>query len=369
MSSPLTNPEALLAIFKHFLLNSPEYASQIKINRCSFERFGLGCIHDTYKVSAEMQPWSFVWNTFLLQRINGDYFRQPEILDCNYFLLCRAFSHYDRRHRLTAVRLKDGSSIYCDEDGHYWRLFEFIEGSYSVNVVANNYQAYEIARAYGDFLRAAAIIGVDEIGCAIPRFHDTSAHLGQLIECATFKHGSERVNECASEIDFFLKQTDLIYDLAQQTQKYLPQRVTHNDTGLDNVLLDQKSQAALCAVDWDTVMPGTSAIDFGDLFRSAVSLDPAFDLLGVFEALLRGYIAGAGGLLKHLEISCFLAASQLVSLELGIRFLVDYLRGDPVFRGYDGSSLRSCRKSIARFQLLRNHNHELNAVLNNILRA
>lgn len=250
-------------------------------------------------------------------------------------------------------------------------MYVFFENTYSCRRINNAYQAYEIAKAYGQYLVGLSSLSLDSLATVIDDFHHPQQRYRQLTLAAT-EDQFNRANDCLAELAFVTsKQDEIIYFAELMANGELPQRLTHNDTGIDNVLLNCSNNAAVAVIDWDTTMPGFSVFDFGDLFRSA--LGPEFNEpispLQCFEALFKGYLAGTGQLLEPVEIMHFPAASQIIALELGMRYLTDYLTGDRVFGYIDAASLLRARKSFRRYQIMRHHNDQFMTIIDEALLA
>ncbi len=317
----------------------------------AIEPYGNGAINDTFKVAA-------AGKYYLLQRINSQYFPDPVALMDNFKKIAAC---QGRQLGLSAVRLMLGNGLWFrDEAGDYWRLYDFFEHSYSCQRLDNNFQAYEIAKAYGQYLACLATLPLTALQVVVHNFHNTVSRYGQLLQAEKFDRFN-RVRDCLNELDFVKTRLDEILEFSNLLDSgQIPKRLTHNDTGIDNVLLDVSTGAALAVIDWDTTMPGYSLWDFGDLFRSALGIefDERISPKECFNALLSGYLAGSGKLLLPVEISNFAFAGRIISLELGIRYLTDYLSGDPVFKYSDGASLLRARKSFSRYRIMNHHRQQ-----------
>ncbi len=320
------------------------------------ERYGKGAINDSFRVVSG-------GCSYLLQRINGNYFPEPLKLMDNF--------------RIISVCQPDGLKAiaaandlwHLDKNGSYWRMYRFFDHSYSCQKIADTYQAYEIARAYGKYLASLSQLPMGSLNVVVPSFHDTDVRYSQLVTaelldefgCAT---------SCQSEINFVKSKASEIEDFrALLSNGSIPVRLTHNDTGIDNVLLDKRTGAAVAVIDWDTTMPGYSLWDFGDMFRSAlgVEFDDPIGSAQCFDALLRGYLAGTGKLLLTEEIINFPLAGRIISLELGIRYLTDYLSGDKVFGYSDGASLLRARKSFLRYRMMEAVDDKIKGIVDKLL--
>ncbi len=310
----------------------------------SLAPLGVGRIHQTYLVTC-----SFHRDTrrYVLQRINSRVFRAPGHLMEN---IQRVTDHLRRRlldeeHESLAarvpsvIRTMDGRACYLDGEGYWWRLYSYVENSRSRNVAETPEVAYQGARVFGDFVRLLSDLPAPRLHETIPRFHDTPRWFEALTEAAA----ADLCNRAAAAADLIScieKRATLTGVLSRPDQPApLPERVVHNDTKIDNVLFDRDSDQGICVVDLDTVMPGLVLHDFGDLVRTTVNpaREDQADLrqvtvrLAVFEAVVRGYLAGTGALLTAAELDLMAVSGQVITLELAMRFLQDYLRGDVYF--------------------------------------
>jgi len=312
---------------------------------------GSGHINDTYRIAfaAAGQPAHYI-----LQRINHHIFTDTAALMQN---IQRVTSHLaiklagepdSQRRTLSVIPTRDSLAHHVDPLGNYWRVYRFIENARTFDIVASPAQAYEAARAFGHFQCLLADLAAPRLHDTIPGFHNTPKRFAQLQQSIA-ADVANRAHLARQEIDFALAReafTSVLLD-AQ-----LPERATHNDTKLNNVLLDDRTGEGICVIDLDTVMPGLAPCDFGDMVRSATSpaAEDAQDLARVtmefpmFEALARGYLASANEFITPTERSHLVAAARLIALEQGLRFLADYLAGDPYYKTHRPSqNLDRCR--------------------------
>ncbi|MBD3392239.1 MAG: phosphotransferase [Chitinivibrionales bacterium] len=334
------------------------FALEGKILR--IEPFGGGHINDTFKVQtgSPARPRSY-----LLQRINRFVFEAPERVMAN---IARVTAHLRAkiaaeggdpdRETLTVVPAGNGAAWLRDGHNEYWRTFLFIEGAQACNIAGQRDQAYHAARAFGRFQRMLADVDPAELHETIPGFHNTPMRMGRLVE-AVEADPCGRAGQARPEIDFALaRDADcaLLTDIAASSNA--PLRVVHNDTKLDNVLIDTSTGKGLCVIDLDTVMPGLSMHDFGDCCRSAVNpaAEDERDLskvradLGLFEHIAAGFVSEAGGLLRQAELDALAMSAKILTLEQGIRFLTDYLLGDVYYRvSRPAHNLDRCRVQFA----------------------
>jgi hypothetical protein len=235
-------------------------------------------------------------------------------------------------------------------------------------VVENTRQAYQAAKAFGAFQDLVSDLPTKKVDVTIPDFHNTPERYSRLM--AAMKNDScDRVKNVQEEINFITSRESifgvLLYHLAAGR---LTERVTHNDTKLNNVMIDGETDEAVCVIDLDTVMPGLALYDFGDLVRGATSPVAEDELdtskvemrLPMFEAIVEGYLETAANFLTPLEIDLLPFSAKLISLETGIRFLTDYLEGDQYFRVHrDNHNLDRCRTQLALVKSIENQESKM----------
>ena len=309
--------------------------------------YGGGHINDSYCAVFEQGGRR---ERFLLQRINTHVCPDPAVLMEN---IERVTTHIagkvpgGGRRVLTLVRARDvrdgqggragqpGRALLADEDGQFWRMYRFIEGARSHDVVEDAVQAYEAARAFGEFQRMLADLPAPRLHETISDFHNTPKRLAAL-KRAVEEDALGRAEGAQREIGFALERESVTRLLVEAG---LPERVTHNDTKINNVLLDERTGEGICVIDLETTMPGLAPFDFGDMVRtmSCRAAEDERDLslvrmeMEMFEALARGYLSAADFLLD-LEKRMLVQAGRVITLEQGIRFLTDYLEGDTYFK-------------------------------------
>ncbi len=318
---------------------------------------GHGHIHDTFTVDCESSGGC---EKFVFQRINHQVFKNIPSLMSNISRICRHLSSkaVDVRHALELLSTDDGCPYHQDHEGNYWRVYRYIESSRTVEHGATAAEVYEIGRSVGRFLRNLDDLPGEPLYQTIPGFHDTLARVTALTKAVeTDTHG--RVAGAHAELDFAFasRPIALTHDMLLASGR-LPVRITHNDTKLNNVLLDQKTGAGLCVIDLDTCMNGCLLHDFGDMVRCAVSASAEDDPEALqpidmdnFSALLEGFVVGVDGFMTPAEWDGLASAGSLMTYELGVRFLTDYLQGDVYFKThYPGQNLVRCR---AQFSVLK----------------
>jgi hypothetical protein len=313
--------------------------------------YGNGHINDTY-CAVFFQNGAPL--RIILQRINHNIFKSPVALMEN---IQRVTSHLaaqvagepdcDRRV-LTLIPARNGRVWHLDADGNYWRAYRFVEGARTYEAVKSTEQAFQAARAFGRFQQLLVSLPAPPLHATIPDFHHTPKRFAAL-EKAIATDAKDRANLAVAEIEFAVTHKPITGVLLDAN---LPQRVTHNDTKFNNVMLDDATGEGICVIDLDTVMPGLALSDFGDMVRTTTSpaqedeqdLSKVTMQFPMFEALVRGYLSSSGGFLTKAEKRFLAFAGKLSTFEQGIRFLTDYLAGDTYFKVHrDGHNLDRCR--------------------------
>lgn len=319
-----------------------------------------GHINDTFKVTYSVGGKEL---HHLLQRINTDVFKQPDVLMANVVYVTSflrdkviASGGNPERETLYCKPCKDGKKNYIDPNGKVWRLYNFVEDSFSYNSIESPEVFYRAGQAFGQFQRQLSDFPIDSLAETIPDFHNTAKRYHNLV-VSIEKNASGRAVCAAPEIEFARQRRNETYILTGKAEiGDLPIRVTHNDTKLNNVLFDKKTNTPICVVDLDTVMPGLSVYDFGDAIRygantaaedekdiSKVSLD-----INLYEQYVRGFLSTAGESLTAEEVACMPLSAKIMTLECGMRFLTDYIDGDVYFKtAYKEHNLVRCRTQFA----------------------
>ena len=330
---------------------------QVEGNAVSIEAYGSGHINHTYLAQMEGDK------KYILQGINTTIFKNTDelmenILNVTSYLreeIIRTGGD-PARETLTVVMTNDGKSYYTDSEGDKWRVYEFIEGAQTFDAVESKEDFYQSAVAFGKFQAKLANFPAETLHETIPNFHNTAKRYRDL-EKAIEEDVKGRVAEVGPEIAFVRERSKELSELHDMLAKGdLPLRVTHNDTKLNNIMIDSKTHEAICVIDLDTVMPGLSAHDFGDAIRfgantaaedepdvSKVSLS-----LELFEIYVKGFLEGCGGRLTPNEVKVLPMGAKMMTIECGMRFLADYLEGDVYFKiAHEKHNLDRCRTQFA----------------------
>jgi len=313
--------------------------------------YGSGHINDTWCVVCRRAGTQV---RAILQRINRNIFTNPAALMDNVERVTRHLAEQAAgepdagRRALTLIPAHHGRFWHVDAEGRPWRAYRFVEGASSFDAIESTDQAFQAARAFGRFQRQLASLPAPRLNEILPDFHHTPNRFAAF-EHALAADTAGRAHLAQPEIEFALARRSLTRVLLDAT---LPERVTHNDAKLNNVLLDDATGEGLCVIDLDTVMPGLAPYDFGDMVRTATSAaeEDERDLSKVtmqfpmFEALARGYLSEAGGFLTKEEKQILAFSGKLITFEIGIRFLADFLAGDTYFKVHrEGHNLDRCR--------------------------
>jgi aminoglycoside phosphotransferase (APT) family kinase protein len=318
---------------------------------------GSGHINDSYCVTFHEAGRPV---RYILQRINHGVFKNPTALMEN---IRRVTSHLaDKvsgepdcgRLVLRLVPARDDLTWHVDADGSYWRTYRFIERARTYDAVESTEQAFQAAKAFGRFQKLLVDLRAPRLHDTIKDFHHTVARF-MALEQAIASDMAGRAILAKPEIEFAFARQSITSVLLDAN---LPERITHNDTKFNNVMLDDMTGEGICVIDLDTVMPGLALHDFGDMVRTTTSpakederdISKVTMQFSMFEALVRGYLASAGDFLTKAEKQYLVFSGKLIVFEQGIRFLTDYLQSDAYYRvNRDEHNLDRCR---TQFKLL-----------------
>lgn len=331
----------LLAIANHFALDETPL---------SVAPIGEGLINDSYRLDCKDSG-------FLLQRINTRVFPKPALVMDN---IQRVTSHLvpkmQRRYPenwgrrvLQLIPTSGGKPAHVDQAGQWWRMFHFVENSITYQKTPNVEIAYAAAKAFGRLTQDLTDLPAPPLHETIPGFHDTPVRLEGLLQ-AVDEDPFNRALTSRRALEQILEHRRLVHCL---NGTGLPLRTVHNDTKINNVLFGADRLRACCVVDLDTVMPGVALHDFGDLVRSAAAVEENGQSrldLGLFDALLKGWLSGIGESLGDQEKNLLAIAPQVITLELAIRFLSDHLLGDRYFKVH--SAGQNLERSYRQLSLL-----------------
>jgi len=333
----------------------------------SCKPYGNGHINDTYLIEFDENGAQTI---YILQRINDHVFKQPKHVVHN---IEKVLDHLKGKGiEVLKTFSSAGNSYVIDAKKNHWRLYNFILNAESVEVVEELSQAYEAAKSYAEFQGLLLDVDLTEFYEIIPDFHNLEHRFNQF-EKALFEDVSSRADSVKTEIDFVKARAYFSTKVKELLDnKEIPLRITHNDTKLNNVLLDEKTGKGLCVIDLDTVMPGTVLYDFGDMIRTFTSpvaedeKDTKKVILRVeiFEEICRGYLSVLTIDLTQFEKDNLVLGAKYMILMIGLRFLTDYLQGDTYYKTkYEDHNLVRARNQFALLRDLENKETELELIV------
>ncbi|MCR5255221.1 MAG: aminoglycoside phosphotransferase family protein [Acetatifactor sp.] len=343
----------------------------------TLKRHGNGHINDTFLLETDKDK-------YILQRINHEIFKEPERLMENIYAITthlkksiRKNGGDENRESLTVIKTSDDKLLYEDADGGFWRMYLFIEDAVCLEKVEKPEDFYESALAFGNFQRMLSDFDPGILHETIPDFHNTPKRYEDF-EKAVALDKLGRAANVSKEIEFVRSHREEM-GLGEKLLREgkLPLRVTHNDTKLNNIMMDKKTGKGITIIDLDTVMPGLAIYDFGDSIRfgantaaedetdlSKVSLD-----LGLFRVYAEGFIKGAAGGLTDEEIKMLPYGAKNMTMECGMRFLTDHLLGDTYFKIHrENHNLDRARDQFALVADMEAKRDEMQEIIEKIMR-
>lgn len=340
--------------------------------------YGEGHINDTYLVTCENDV------KYILQRINDKVFKDVKGLMNNIYLVTSFLKEKIKENNgcveketLNIIQTKDNLSYYYDEsEKKYYRVYLFVKDSLTLQKAESKELFKESAIAFGKFQNLLAEFDASQLVETIVNFHNSKARFNHFIETLN-SDKLNRAKDCQKEIEFVKQRKDYckrIVDLIAQNK--IPLKVTHNDTKLNNVLLDINSKKALCVIDLDTIMPGSSLYDFGDSIRfgcnmgseDTTNLDEVTFSLEYYKAFVEGFVSEVKDSLNEYEIDNLSFGAILMTLECGIRFLDDYLDGDNYFKiSRTHHNLDRCRTQFKLVEEMEKHYDKMQAIVKEVI--
>lgn len=322
-----------------------------------YELITRGNINTTYRVKYKTPEGLDKYYVF--QKVNTYVFKNP----CDIMKNIDYVTEHLREKSLNGVALHyyhtaNRDNYLFDEDGAFWRVFNFVTGTVTYQLSSDPKVLYMAGRAFGTFQTQLSDFEAEKLYTTIPDFHNTKKRLEGFFANVE-KDECGRVASVAAEIDYVREKRELASRLSEMLERgELPLRVTHNDTKINNVLFDEKTLEPVVVIDLDTVMPGLPAHDFGDAVRFAANTAEedekdlskvSFDL-DLYRAFAEGFVETATGL-TEIELESLALGAVTIAIELGMRFLDDYITGDKYFKtNYEGHNLDRCR---CQFELAR----------------
>jgi len=345
------------------------------------EPFGSGHINDTFSLKYQTDGGE---KRYVLQRINHRVFRDPVAMMEN---IRRVTTHIRRKLRgqgvkaverqLGVIGTHDGSACFEDERGNYWRLYNKIEGAVTYDTLDSAETVYEVARMFGWFQRMLIDLPGAQLHATIPDFHTTPKRLKDF-ESVLRRDPCNRAREAVAEIDFVLENAgicDVLLNLVGEGK--IPIRIAHNDAKINNVMLDAGTHKGVCVIDLDTVMPGLSLYDFGDMVRTATNpaeedesdLSKVTMQMQMFEMLAGGFTQETKSFLTSAEKRYMAFSGKLITFEQMIRFLADYLAGDVYYKvRREEHNLDRSRTQMKLVQSIIEQEEAMNEVVESVFR-
>lgn len=340
------------------------------------EEYGSGHINVTYLLEMD-QNGSL--EKYILQQINTNIFKDVEqlmenVTNVTSYLRKKIIERGGdpKRETLQVIPTKDGKSFYRAEDGSCYRMYYFISDATSYDLVERPEDFYESAVAFGNFQALLAEYSAETLHETIPDFHNTGKRFETF--CRAVKEDvCGRAAQVQEEIAFVMAHQQEMTVLTELLEKKeLPLRVTHNDTKLNNIMIDNATGKGICIIDLDTVMPGSALYDFGDSIRfgACTAAEDETDLskvaldLELYELYAKGYLKGCQGSLTKRELELLPMGAKIMTLECGMRFLTDYLQGDTYFKIHrENHNLDRCRTQFALVTDMENKWDKMKAVI------
>ena len=338
-----------------------------------------GYINRTYKVETLSDAGHV--HRYTLQRINTNVFPNVDALMDNFKLTTRhlfgrlLLPGRGSKGSVQQVRpTKDGRSYYRDDSG-CWRMLTHFDGVYSLDIPNRPDTFYHAGQAFGMFLKEMKDIDPAEVKEVIPNFHNTKSRYLDLEEAIT-RDAKGRVKQVQTEIEFVRARADrygIISDALEAGT--IPTRICHNDTNLNNILFDNNTHLPVAIIDLDTVMPSSPLYDYGDSMRIGTNTakDDEKDLskvscdLELYEKYARGYLEACGDILTPEELALLPYASLIITVEDGIRFLMDHINGDTYYNiYYPGQNLDRARTQLKLVEDMEQKLPRIKDILRNI---
>ena len=345
---------------------------KIKGQIISCESYGNGHINSTFLLACLDENGK--QRRYVLQRINQSVFKKPEQVMANIKAVTDYLKPFaeEPRNVLTLIKNQNGKTFYINEKGEYWRIYRFIEDSICLDLPETTEDFYQSAYAFGKFQRDLSNFPADTLYETIPDFHNTPKRYDAFLK-AVEEDVCGRAASVAEEIKFFKDRKDFYSVLIDNCNNgTLPLRVSHNDTKINNSMLDFKTRKAICVIDLDTIMPGFSVTDFGDAIRfgASTAAEDEKDLskvcldMDMFKTYAEGFLDGCGGQLLDSEIMLLPEGAKMMTIECGMRFLTDYLQGDTYFKiHHEGHNLERCHTQMKLVADMEAHWDEMKAIV------
>lgn len=336
-----------------------------------------GNINNTYIIttSDELREYNYI-----MQKINTYVFKDPYALMKNMENVTEYCYEYLKENDLDAergtlrlIKTVDGENFYKTENGEFYRMCYYIDNTRTYDKAENAAMFYNVGLAFGSFVRMLDKYPIDTLNETIPNFHNSKMRYDNFINDIN-QDTCNRVKNVSQEIEFIKARKDEFNHIVNMIDNNLiPVRVTHNDTKINNVLIDKTTNQAVCVIDLDTVMPGSALYDFGDAIRSGASKTEEDDTnlknvgidLEYFKNFTEAYLSKTKDILTKKELENLAFSCKLITLELAMRFLNDYINGDVYFKcKYDNHNLDRARNQLALVKDMESNYDEMVSIIN-----
>ncbi|WP_075350149.1 phosphotransferase enzyme family protein [Algoriphagus marinus] len=330
----------------------------------SFQKFGAGLIHQTFFIEIGKRE-------FILQGFNSNVFKHPDRIEKNLSVLSKSGDLTQLPFQIPLPILNRKGTGMVEFQGKLYRLFDFVEGK-TLQQINDLSQAKKAAEAYALFSKWADSFSLNQFEETIPNFHRLDLRFQRLEEVAK---SAKNLNPEEQEIlDFYINQNELVKEYLQITAQ-IPERLTHNDTKINNLIFSSDLAKVAAVIDLDTIMPGYLLYDFGDLVRTVASAEEETSqawenqkvVLSVFEKLLEGYWAGAADLITKIEAESLLIGGEVMTCLMGVRFFTDHLEGNVYYNvDYQEQNLHRAKNQMILLKSLQANRGEIKKVFSEI---
>ena len=342
----------------------------------------VGNINRTYIITTNDNDTKY---KYVLQKINTIVFNEPYLLMQNIENVTEYYKAYLKKNNedtergtLSVIRTKNNINLYRTKSDEYYRMYNYVDNAKTYDKSENAEMFYNVGKAFGHFVKVLNGYPMDKLTETIPNFHNSKVRLGDFLKDVK-KDPCNRVKDVLSEIVYIIQRQDELSSIVDLMAKgEIPQRVTHNDTKINNVLIDEKTNKAICVIDLDTVMPGSALYDFGDAIRSGAATtfedDPNLENVGInmeyFKRFTEAYLSETKEILLQTEIDNLALSCRIITLELAMRFLNDYINGDTYFKcNYENHNLVRARNQIKLVEQMEKHYDEMIKIVKDCTQA
>lgn len=352
-----------------------EIANNFKMNGkvVNIKENNVGNINRTYIITTSDG------SKYVLQKINTAVFNEPYLLMQNIESVTEYYKTYLKNHNedtnrgtLSVIKTKNNINLYRTKNDEYYRMYNYVDNAITYDKSENAEMFYNVGKAFGHFVKVLNNYPMDKLSETIPNFHNSKVRLNDFLKDIK-NDPCDRVKDVLREIVYIIQRQDELSSIVDLMDKgEIPKRVTHNDTKINNVLIDEKTNKAICVIDLDTVMPGSALYDFGDAIRSGASTtfedDPNLDNVGInmeyFKKFTEAYLSETKEILTKTEIDNLALSCKIITLELAMRFLNDYINGDTYFKSnYEGHNLVRARNQIKLVDEMEKHFDEMKQIV------